>query len=181
MSFSSILSVFTVKIFSLPHRVYDLIPIQFFPILTAADPPQIGRNAVEFKQLNKSNQAKNLGYRINPERILVANNLMIWESAAECFQYSKMLWNWYNKVTNTEEFPHYSPDFREKIVELILDKKITSTELNKTLKISTIHQWIKKYKETESLERNPGSGKKTKIDNPDFTKKELGQLYGGES
>ena len=79
--FLSILSAFTVKIFSLPHRLYDLIPI--FPLLTAADPPQIGRNAVEFKQLNKSNQAENLGYRINPERILVANNLMIRESAAE--------------------------------------------------------------------------------------------------
>ena len=41
---------------------------------------------------------------------------------------------------------HYGPDFRQKIVELILDKKITSTELNKTLKISrnTIHLWTKK-------------------------------------
>ena len=89
---------------------------------------------------------------------------------------------------------HYSPDFRQKIVELILDKKITSTELNKTLKISrnTIHLWIKKYKNTGNLERSPGSGKKPKIDdlekfkkivddNPDATQKELGQLYGGAS
>ena len=89
---------------------------------------------------------------------------------------------------------HYSPDFRQKIVKLILDKKITSTELNKTLKISrnTIYLWIKKYKNTGSLERSPGSGKKPKIDdlekfkkiideNPDATQKELGQLYGGAS
>ena len=46
----------------------------------------------------------------------------------------------------------------------------------------------KKYKYTESLERNPGSGKKNKdwwkiqkIDNPDATQKELGQLYNGKS
>ena len=50
----------------------------------------------------------------------------------------------------------------------------------------------KKYKDTGNLERNPGSGKKPKIDdlekskkivadNPDFTQKELGQLYGGAS
>ena len=48
----------------------------------------------------------------------------------------------------------------------------------------------KKYKDTGSLERSLGSGKKTKIDekfkkivadNPDSTQKELGQLYGGAS
>ena len=50
----------------------------------------------------------------------------------------------------------------------------------------------KKYKDTGNLERNPGSGKKPKIDdlekfkkivddNPDSTQKELGQLYGGAS
>ena len=58
------------------------------PQLTAADPPknQIGRAAVELitKQLDKSNQAENLGYRLNPERVLVANNLIIRESTAEC-------------------------------------------------------------------------------------------------
>ena len=55
----------------------------------------------------------------------------------------------------------YNPDFRQKIVELILDQKITSTELNKTLKISrnTTYIWLKKYKDTGSLERSPGSGK----------------------
>ena len=71
---------------------------------------------------------------------------------------------------------------------------MTSTELNKILKISrnTIHLWIKKYKNTGNLERSPGSGKKPKIDdlekfkkivddNPDATQKELGQLYGGAS
>ena len=31
---------------------------------------------------------------------------------------------------------HYSPDFRKKIIELILDKKTTSTQLYKNLKIS---------------------------------------------
>ena len=64
----------------------DMIPIQLFPLLTAADPPQIGRAAVELitKQLDKSNQAENLGYRLNPERVLVANNLIIRESTAEC-------------------------------------------------------------------------------------------------
>ena len=50
----------------------------------------------------------------------------------------------------------------------------------------------KKYKDTGNLERNPGSGKKPKIDdlekfkkivadNPDSTQKELGQLYCGAS
>ena len=50
----------------------------------------------------------------------------------------------------------------------------------------------KKYKDTGNLERSPGSGKKTKIDelekfkkivadNPDTIQKELGQLYGGAS
>ena len=83
---------------------------------------------------------------------------------------------------------HYSPDFRQKIVELILDKKTTSTQLYKNLKISTIHQWIKKYKDTGNLERNSSSAKKPKIDekfkkidNPNATQKELGQLYVGAS
>ena len=91
-------------------------------------------------------------------------------------------------ITDTKEFSIDSADFRQKI--RILDKKTTSTQSNKTFKISTIHKWIKKYKDTESLQRNPGSGKKPKIDdlekfkkidNPDSTQKELGQLYGGAS
>ena len=80
----------------------------------------------------------------------------------------------------------------KKTVELILDKKTTSTKLNKNFKISknTIPQWIKKYKYTESLERNPGSSKRLKInekfkkivyDNSNSTQKELRKLYGGES
>ena len=89
---------------------------------------------------------------------------------------------------------HYSPDFRERIVRSILEKKITPTQLYKILKISrnTIYLWLKKYTDTGSLERSPGSGKKPKIDdlekfkkivdeNPDSTQKELGQLYGDVS
>ena len=88
-----------------------------------------------------------------------------------------MLWNWYNKVT--EEFPwSIIAPISGKNYRTYSWQKTTSTELNKTLKISTIHQWIKKYKETGNLKRSPGSGKKTKIDNPDSTQKELGQLYG---
>ena len=64
----------------------------------------------------------------------------------------------------------------------------------KSFKISrnTAYLWLKKYKETGSLKRSPGSGKKPKIgdlekfkkivdENPDATQKELGQLYGGAS
>ena len=60
---------------------------------------------------------------------------------------------------------HYSPDFRQKIVELILDKKITSTELNKTLKISrnTIHLWTKKYKILEVWREVPVAVKNQKL------------------
>ena len=87
---------------------------------------------------------------------------------------------------------HYSPDFRERVVRNLLEKKTTPTQLHKIFKISknTIYLWLKKYKETGSLERSPGSGKKPKIDdlekfkktvdeNPDSTQKELGQLYCG--
>ena len=58
------------------------------PRLTTIDPPknQIGRAAVELiiNQLDKANQPENLGYRLNPERVLVSNNLIVRESAAEC-------------------------------------------------------------------------------------------------
>ena len=89
---------------------------------------------------------------------------------------------------------HYSPDFRERVVRNLLEKKTTPTQLHKIFKISrnTIYLWLKKYKETGNLERSPGSGKKPKIDdlekfkkivdeNPDSTQKKLGQLYGGAS
>ena len=89
---------------------------------------------------------------------------------------------------------HYSTDFREKVVQNLLEKNITPTQLYKISKISrnTAYLWLKKYKETGNLERSPGSGKKPKIDNlekfkkivdenPDSTQKELGQLYGGAS
>ena len=48
-------------------------------------------------------------------------------------------------ITGKKEFPIIAP-ISEKIIDLILDKKTISTELNKTLKISTIHQWIKNIK-----------------------------------
>ena len=89
---------------------------------------------------------------------------------------------------------HYSTDFRERVVRNLLEKNITPTQLYKISKISrnTAYLWLKKYKETGSLKRSPGSGKKPKIDNlekfkkivdenPDSTQKELGQLYGGAS
>ena len=58
------------------------------PRLTVVDPPknQIGRAAVELivNRLDKWNQPENLGYRLNPERVLAAGNLIVRESAAEC-------------------------------------------------------------------------------------------------
>ena len=58
------------------------------PRLTVVDPPknQIGRAAVELivNRLDKWNQPENLGYRLNPERVLAANNLIVRESSAEC-------------------------------------------------------------------------------------------------
>ncbi|WP_020613003.1 LacI family DNA-binding transcriptional regulator [Sediminispirochaeta bajacaliforniensis] len=57
------------------------------PQLTSIDPPknQIGRAAVELivNQLDVSNRPENLGYHLNPERVLVSNNLIVRESAAE--------------------------------------------------------------------------------------------------
>ena len=89
---------------------------------------------------------------------------------------------------------NYSPDFREKIVRNLLERNTTPTQLYKIFKTSrnTIYLWLKKYKNTGSLERTPGSGKKPQIDdlerfkkivdeNPDSTQKESGQLYGGAS
>ena len=84
----------------------------------------------------------------------------------------------------------YSPDFRERVVRDLLEKNIKSTQLYKIFKISrnTTYTWLKKYKDTGSLERSPDSGKKPKIDekfkkivNSDATQKELGQLYFGAS
>ena len=89
---------------------------------------------------------------------------------------------------------NYSPDFRERVVRNLLERNTTPTQLYKIFKTSrnTIYLWLKKYKNTGSLERTPGSGKKPQIDalerfkkivdeNPDSTQKELGQLYGGAS
>ena len=61
---------------------------------------------------------------------------------------------------------HYSPDFRERVIRDLLENNITPTQLYKIFKtfINTTYIWLKKYKDTGSLERSPGSGKKPKID-----------------
>ena len=56
------------------------------PQLTTIDPPknQIGRSAVELivNRLDDANNHENLGYELNPERVLISNNMIIRESAA---------------------------------------------------------------------------------------------------
>ena len=56
------------------------------PQLTSINPPknQIGRAAVELiaNRLQEANQMEALGYNLNPERVLVSNNIIVRESAS---------------------------------------------------------------------------------------------------
>ena len=70
---------------------------------------------------------------------------------------------------------HYSTDFREKVVQNLLEKNTTPTQLYKIFKTSrnTIYLWLKKYKNTGSLKKIPAVAKSLKLMNLKGSKKLL--------